>query len=306
MNSRLCEKIIFLIQCKKNSNQICNELNISKKELLKGLKLIRESGTPLQFTNNGNIITYGFPRRVKDSFDISLSKDYLKLLFLGDTHLGSVYDDVVSLMYAYDLAEEKGVDMVFHCGDFVDGIVSTPDYFSELKETTYQGQLEYAIDKYPRYSGKTFVVSGNHDDYWHVLTGREIISDISDKRDDIIYLSSSRRFVNIDTLKLNILHGRFMKNNRINDIYSYVNNMYYEKRPHIIHSGHYHTSEHALYKNVLMLRSGAFMKECPHNIKRGLKSDDGLYYVEVYFDDNGEVGKIYRKREVISKRLVKR
>ena len=37
--------------------------------------------------------------------------------------------------------------------------------FRNLKETTYEGQLHYAIDKYPKYSGKTFAVSGNHDDY---------------------------------------------------------------------------------------------------------------------------------------------
>lgn len=298
---KLCERIIYLIQCKKTTNEICRELRIKKEELFDALMYIRESGTEIK-VSKGEIVTYRFPKRDKTICNMPINKDHVKLGLVGDSHLGSKYDDVDSLKRAYDFFEDEQVDLVFHSGDFTDGMVSTGDYFKELKETTYDGQLYYAIDKYPKYSGKTFAVSGNHDDYWHVLTGKEIIRDISDFRDDIVYLGSSRRFININGLKINVLHGKFSKNNPINNIYEYVSNIPCDRTPHIVHSGHYHTGNYILYSGVKMYRTGAFMKPNPHDAKFGLTNDNTIFFVDVYFDDYGNVAEINHKQKVIKRR----
>lgn len=296
--TKLQERIIYVIQAypKYNIKQVCRELGINMETLLLNLREISDSGIQIDVVD-GEIIRFKWSERNKTVHNMSLGKDHIKLAHLGDTHLASKYDDLDSLNRAYDMIENKGIDVVFHSGDFVDGIVSTPGYFSELKEKTYTGQLEYAIDRYPKYSGKTLVVSGNHDDYWYRLTGKEIIKDIADKREDIEYLGSSRRIIDIDGLRVNVLHGKFKDSNPINNIYSYLDNIPNDRKPHIVHSGHYHTGKHQEYNGIEMIRSGAFMHQTPNDKKKNHSPDGSMYFVDVYYDDDGNVAEITHEKK---------
>lgn len=288
---KLQADILLLIQAKKSMNYICNYLAITKERLLFELRKISDMGTPIT-VEDGEILRFDWPERNKTPYNMDMDKDHVRIAMLGDTHLSNMYEDLSSLNRAYDLIEKKNVDVVFHSGDLVDGLVSVPDYYKELKEDTYQGQLEYAIDRYPKYSGKTLVVSGNHDDYWYRLTGKEIIKDISDKRSDIEYLGSSRRIVNINGLKVNVLHGKFVRENKINNIYSYIDNMPSDRKPDIIHSGHYHTGKYTTHDGVEMFRNGSFMKQTPRDRAKGQRPDNTTYFVDVYYDDDGNVAEI--------------
>ena len=298
--NKLQGDILYLIQCKKSINAICSELAITKDRLLSELRKISDGGTPIDVID-GEILTFKWPERVKTPYVMPLDKSHVKIALLGDTHLASKYDDLYSLNKAYDLADIKQVDAVFHSGDLVDGLVSVPDYQKELKEDTYYGQLEYVIDRYPKYNGKTFAVSGNHDDYWYRLTGKEIIKDVADRRDDIEYLGSSRRIVEINGLRINVLHGKFVRENRIGDIYSYIDNIPDDKKPDIVHSGHYHTGDIIDYNGVKMFRSGSFMKETPRDIRKGHHRDNSTYFVDVYYDDDGNVAEITHEKKSFRK-----
>lgn len=299
--NKLQRDILLEIQAKKTTDQICNSLNITKSVFLNELRKISDAGIPLTIENN-DVVRFKYPERNKAPLNINLDKEHIKIALLGDTHLASKYEDLESLNRAYDYIDDTGVDMVFHSGDLVDGLVSTPNYYRELKEETYTGQLEYAIDKYPKYSGKTMVVSGNHEDYWSILTGKEILSDVANKREDIEYLGSSRRIVNINGLRINVLHGKFIKENRVKNLYDYVNNIPIDKRPDIIHSGHKHYSNYKLYDGVEMFQNGSFMKLRPNLKGRGYKEDNTTYFVDVWFDDNGNVDRIAHQDKQFKKR----
>lgn len=301
--NKLQERIIYVIQAnpRYNIRQVCSEVGIGIDELLVNLRLINEAGIPIT-VEDGEILKFKWPERNKTIRNMSLGKDHIKLGLLGDTHLASKYDDIDSLRRAYDIAEDKGVDVIFHSGDLTDGLVSTPGYFRQLKEATYNGQVEYVLDKYPKYSGKTLVVSGNHDDYWYRLTGKEIIKDIADKRDDIEYLGSSRRIIDIDGLRVNVLHGKFKDSNPINNIYSYLDNIPKNRKPDIVHSGHYHTGKHEEYDGIEMFRSGAFMHQTPNDKRKSHTPEDAMYFVDVYFDDNGNVDKIDSEKKTFKRR----
>lgn len=296
----LCEKVIYLIQCNKTIDEICSELNLSKEEVLSLLRIISDNGTPIDVLD-GEILTFKNPEVIRTPYDINIGKDHIKLGLIGDTHLANKYDDIDTLRRIYDKAEDKNVDAMIHCGDFVDGIVSVPNYSRKLKETSYTGQLHYAIDKYPKYSGKTFAVSGNHDDYFTKLTGREIIKDISDERKDIVYLGPSRRIVYIDGLKINVLHGRFRQDREVHDINTYIDAIPPNKKPNFIHSGHYHTSSHDVYNGVESFRTSSLMRKTPYERARGLNPEKSMYWVDVYFDDNGNVEEITHEKDSFSK-----
>ena len=300
MKNKLCEKVIYLIMCNKSMNEICSELDIKREGLIEILRIISENGTQIDL-KDGEILTFKNPEIIKKPYKITTGKDHIKLVHISDTHLASKIDDIDTIKRIYDKAEDKGVYAIFHAGDFVDGIVSVPNYFRNLKETTYEGQLHYAIDRYPKYSGKTFVVSGNHDDYWTKLTGKEIIKDISEKRDDIVYLGPSRRIVYIDGLKINVLHGRFMPDAVVHDINSYIDGIPEGKKPNYVHSGHYHTSDYSIHNGVKIFRTSSLMRQSPYANKRARIPEESMYFVDVYFDDNGNVAEITHEKQSFRK-----
>lgn len=297
----LQKKIIYLIQCQRSIDDICKELQLSKEELFSLLRKISDSGIPLNVLNGG-ILTFKSAETIKKPYNIKMGKGHIRLGLIGDTHLASKYDDLDLLNRIYDKAEKRKIDAIFHSGDLVDGIVSVPNYFENLKEETYTGQMKYVIDKYPKYSGKTFAISGNHDDYWTHLTGKEIIKDISKERKDIVYLGPSKRIIYIDGLKINVLHGRFKQEGKVKSVKTLIDIIPEEKRPHFIHLGHYHTSLADTYEGVQFFRTSSLVRESPYNMNRMHINEQSIYWIDVYFDDDGKVDKITHEKDTFSKR----
>lgn len=284
LKRELYNKIRCLIQKKYTFSDICKELELSHGELTCILECMNEYGIPTVI-KDGEIVKHDKTKVIETPFNISCDNSHVRLGFLSDTHLASVYDDVVSLEQVYSIAEDKNIDFMFHAGDLTDGVLGIPNFERHLKEDTYYGQVEYVIDKYPKYNGKTYTISGNHDDYWTMLTGREIIEDISKNRSDIVYLGR-RRTVNINGLKIEILHGDFDP----------VTNSWFRAskylrcigdRPHILHAGHKHISNYYVFDSTHIVRSATIMDRTSRLKASGLKGEKSMFWGDVILDNNG-------------------
>ena len=58
----------------------------------------------------------------------------------------------------------------------------------ELKEHSFEGQVEYCVDKYPKFNGTTYAIGGNHDGWHYKRSGSDVVKAIAKDRDDIVYL----------------------------------------------------------------------------------------------------------------------
>jgi len=280
----LYNKIRCLIQRKYTFSDISKELDLSRDELLYILECMNEYGIPTVL-KDGEIVKHDKTKVIDTPFNIECDKSHIKIGFLGDTHLASLYDDVISLTQTYDIAEDKQVDFIFHAGDLTDGVLGIPNFERHLKEDTYYGQVKYVIDRYPRYSGKTYAISGNHDDYWTMLTGREIIEDISDERSDIVYLGR-RRKININGLKIQILHGDFDPiTNSWFKAPIYLKSI--DERPHILHSGHKHISTYSIFDSTHIVRSATIMNRTPRLKANDLKNEKSMFFADITLDNDG-------------------
>jgi len=284
---KVYNKIRYLIQNKKSFRDICLELNLSDLEVMYLIECINEYGIPITISNR-EIVKHSKSKVIDTPFDITSDKSHLKIGFLGDTHLASISDDIDSLNQVYDIAEDKQIDYMFHCGDLTEGVLGIPNFEDDLKEDTYFGQVKYVIDRYPRYSGKTYIVAGNHDDYWTMLSGREIISDISSGRSDIIYLGGDRRLVNINGLKIQIMHGNYdpITNGHYN-ISKYIKQIPILERPHILHFGHKHTSYYDIRGNTHLVRSGSIMNNLAIKDLAKIKNEKAMFFADINLDNNG-------------------
>lgn len=276
-------KLKYLVSKKKTLDEICNILSMNESEVLFLLNSVGIYSYPKYRLNIGN-----------NTYFLSPRKEHLKIILLGDTHMCHINDNIDLINKIYDDAEDNNVDYIFHSGDVCDGIINAKNYNKELKCDRYNTQLEYMIDKYPRYSGKTYMISGNHDDKWYILTGKDILSDLESKRDDIVYLGMNRGFIRLNNINFEIIHGSLNPNTlrqfKIND---YINT----SNANIIHCGHMHTSSYVNEKNKYFFRTASLCGETKLSLNHNLKNENSIYYIDLYQDENG-IKKLNKKLEV--------
>lgn len=206
MEKELKGKLKYLINKKKTLLEICETLELKDYEVIGLVELMKQDGELLDYVN-GEIVKLRKPIKNNDVYELPNNMEHLKLLLISDTHLCSEYDRLDILRYLYDKAEDKGIKHILHSGDFTDGKSHRPEHIYELKEPSYEGQVEYCVEKYPTFSGKTYVIAGNHDGWWYKSAGSEIVKSIAKKREDIIYLGSDIADMKIGKLKIRLFHG---------------------------------------------------------------------------------------------------
>ena len=303
----LCDKIYYMVKKKKSFSIICKELGLKDYEIIGLVILMSQNGYNIDYIN-GEIILRKVPLKNEDVYEIPYNLEHLKLLLISDTHLASKYDRLDILRYLYDKAENQGVQHILHSGDFTDGRSNRPEHVYELKELSYEGQVDYCVDKYPSFSGKTYVIQGNHDDWWYKSAGSEIVKSIADKRDDITYLGPDVADIKIGKLKIRLFHGSgggaYAKSYKLQ---KYLDVIPTEERPDILQTGHIHQSFYMKQDKTHCFQTACLEDQTPYTRSKGLANDKSVWWVDIDFDDNGNIHKIAPELETFkNKKMIKR
>lgn len=303
----LCEKIKILLKKKKSFVDICKELQLKDYEAIGLVNLMKQDGELIDYVN-GELVRLKTPPKTNDIYQVSTNSTHIPLLLISDTHLCSNYDRLDILRYLYDKAEDRGIKYILHSGDFTDGRSNRPEHIYELKETSYEGQVDYCVDKYPTFSGKTYVISGNHDDWWYKSTGSEIVKAIAKRRDDIVYLGSDVADLKIGKLKIRLFHGKggnaYAKSYKVQ---KYLDSIPLEERPHILQTGHVHQSFYMKQDDTHCFQTSCLEDLTPFARSMGLANDKSVWWVDVNIDDRGKIESINQELETFNtKKLVRR
>lgn len=303
----LCEKIKILLKKKKSFVDICKELQLKDYEAIGLVNLMKQDGELIDYVN-GELVRLKTPPKTNDIYQVSTNSTHIPLLLISDTHLCSKYDRLDILRYLYDKAEDRGIKYILHSGDFTDGRSNRPEHIYELKETSYEGQVDYCVDKYPTFSGKTYVISGNHDNWWYKSTGSEIVKAIAKRRDDIVYLGSDVADLKIGKLKIRLFHGKggnaYAKSYKVQ---KYLDSIPLEERPHILQTGHVHQSFYMKQDDTHCFQTSCLEDLTPFARSMGLANDKSVWWVDVNIDDRGKIESINQELETFNtKKLVRR
>lgn len=303
MEKELINKIKHLINKKKNLQEICNELELKDYEIIGIVELMKQQGELVDYIN-GEIIKLKKPPKNEDIYEIKYNLEHLKLLLISDTHLCSKYDRLDILRYLYDKAEDNGVKHILHSGDFTDGKSNRPEHIYELKEHSFQGQVDYCIDKYPKFSGKTYAIQGNHDNWWYKSSGSEILVPISKAREDIIYLGSDVADIKIGKLKIRLFHGQggiaYAKSYKIQ---KYLDTIPIKEKPDILQTGHIHQAFYYKQDNTHCFQTSCLEDQTPYCRGLGLSNDKSCWWVDIEFDDKGNVHSVTPTLETFEKKI---
>ena len=303
----LCNKIKCLIKKQKSFIEICNELQLKDYEVIGLIGLMKQDGELIDYIN-GELVRLKTPPKINDVYQVEASSLHIPLLLISDTHLCSKYDRLDILRYLYAKADERGVKHILHSGDFTDGRSNRPEHIYELREPSYEGQVDYCVDKYPTFDGKTYVISGNHDDWWYKSTGSEIVKAIANRRDDIVYLGSDVADMKIGKLKVRLFHGKggnaYAKSYKVQ---KYLDSIPLEERPHILQTGHIHQSFYMKQDDTHCFQTSCLEDLTPFARSMGFANDKSVWWVDVEMNDRGQIQNITQELETFNtKKLVRR
>lgn len=285
--------------------QLCEALTLQRHEVY-GLVYELISRGYLYDIVNGDIIKLRSPKRAEDVYQIQSNLTHLKLLLISDTHLASKYDRLDILRYLYEKAEASGVQHVLHSGDFTDGRSNRPEQVYELREPSYEGQIDYCVSNYPTFSGKTYFISGNHDDWWYKSAGSDICKSIARQRDDLVYLGPDVADLKIGQLKIRLFHGKggqaYAKSYKVQ---KYLDGIPQAEKPHILQTGHTHNAFYLKEDGTHCFQTGCLEDQTPFARSLGLGNDKSVWWVDVTMDNKGNPVEITPKLEVFGKKRMR-
>lgn len=268
-------------------------------------ELINE-GQPYAIVD-GLIVKLKNPLVSDDTYIIPMEKDTIKILHISDTHLCSKYDRIDILKYLADKARRLEIDCVLHSGDFTDGRSKRPEHIYELREVSYEGQVQYCVEKYPDFGVPTYAISGNHDDWWYQSTGSDIVKSIAQRRDDIVYLGPDAANMKLGKLRIRLFHGiggsAYAKSYKLQ---KYVDAIPKKERPHILQTGHVHQAFYYLQDGTHCFQTGCLQDPSRFINSMGLIGERSCWWSTIHMDDKGNPIQIDQSIEMFGPRLVKR
>lgn len=283
-------KVKVLINKKRDLPYICDFLKISEIEAIGVVELLKRDGELVDYLD-GQIIKLDKPIQNKDTYKIPNKLSHIKLLLLSDTHLASKYDRVDILNYIYDKAKKQGITIALHCGDLTDGRSNRAEQVYELKEPSYEGQIKYVVDNYPRIDGiTTYFIDGNHDGWWYKSCGSDIGKAISNERKDLVYLGPDVGDLDIGKLKIRMFHGKggiaYAKSYKVQ---KYLDSIPIDEKPDILQMGHIHQAFYFKQDFTHVFQTGCLEDQTPFTRSLGLNNEKSCWWVDIDFDKEGNV-----------------
>lgn len=307
MEKEVINKLKYLIKKKKSLSQICEELELKDYEVIGLVKLLKEDGFLADYID-GEIVRLKTPPKINDVYEVPAYSENLKLCLISDTHLCSKYDRLDILNYIYEKAYKNNVKHILHSGDFTDGRSNRPEHVYELKELSYDGQVDYCVEKYPKeYGIYTYAIGGNHDAWWYKSTGSEIVKSIAKQRDDIIYLGPDCADLKLGKIKVRLYHGKggnaYAKSYKLQ---KYLDAIPQDEMPQILQTGHIHQSFYMKQDNTHCFQTSCLEDLTPYARSQGFSGDRSCWWLDIESDNKGRIFNIDMELESFGNKRVRR
>lgn len=206
-------KILDLIDKKYTINEIIDELNISRDQLYKMFRKLRQLGMFFnkKYYSSGDII-YSSCRDVyipsKNNHVTIITEpnsDTFRALFVSDLHIGSELENQDAWFKMYEYCVLNNIHIIINVGDFLDGIkVGRPN--SKMHNHPLD-QMEYAVRNYPFDKNiLNFIMLGNHDLDSLTSFGIDFAEYLRNFRHDIVPIGYGHGHVNIKNDKILLAH----------------------------------------------------------------------------------------------------
>ena len=199
-------KLLNLIEKNLSIDEICNELNISVKELKRRIESIKYEGYNLdkRYSYKGDY-RYCLNKTPeldnKKVFNIDDVENIFRMIAISDTHLCHTKSDIEYIYQIFEYAIKNDINIIVHCGDLLEGVFQS--------EYDHQGQIKYFLENYPCTSNiLNFIAFGNHEEEFTTDCGYNLKKIFDKERDDIISLGFGQSKLNVKNNNIFVSHKK--------------------------------------------------------------------------------------------------
>lgn len=232
----------------------------------------------------------GIPMEYKHTPVHNFDGEVVKVGYLTDTHIGSVYTDTSYIDDAREVFAQSGVDFVVHAGDVTEGMSNRPGHMYECTELGYDRQREKAIEIFSAFDFcPLYMIDGNHDRWYMKSNGAKIVKDICDAVDSAQFLGHDEGDIVLNSAaSIKLWHGE--------DGSSYAHSYRLQKlieswqggnKPSLLFAGHVHKYGHFFERNIHCISAGCIQKQSKWMRGKRLPAHTGFGMVEMTVNDTG-------------------
>lgn len=278
---------------------LADKFNVAPKEIRSVVAQLSEDGYRVEVDDNTSVSLHKVPPSRTNLHKSLLEGREHVIGIVSDTHLSSNEEALDELHLAYDIFAERGITEVLHAGDWTCGAGIFRGQVSEIKNHTFEQQVQYLVDNYPKRNGiVTRGISGNHDiegDFGRV--GANPVVAMANQRDDVEFLGDYSAWVNYATddnpCWLHLLHGK----GGMSYSYSYkaqklADGYRSERKPAILAVGHWHVRGAFEARGVQVLFPACFEWQSPFLTRLGLSPAVGFHILTITVGEDGTLVKM--------------
>lgn len=219
--------------------------------------------------------------------------------FISDTHFGSLDQLFSCTKTLYEVFDEEGVEVIFHCGDWTAGEFDHPANRHKVFIPSTEGQLRFLKDWHPK-SSKGIVtegVGGDHDAQHGSRRGLDVLRSLfAPHRSDIKYLGSLVGQTKLGKLNIELLHpdggagyGLSYKSQGISESENRLSITRGEIL-HILALGHWHIFNTHVHNDMIVISVPCLQAQTSDYMRRkGLDPWLGGLVCEFVSDDDGYI-----------------
>lgn len=244
--------------------------------------------------DDSRIVLHRVPPPSENIHPILFDGDTYRFAVISDTHLGSKHQKLAELRTAYEVIAAEGIDTVYHPGDLVCGSGIYRGQINDIFLHTYEDQVEYAVENYPRVDGiTTHIICGNHDaegEFGRV--GANPVVAVCNQRPDMIYGGDFRASYEFaQGTRLYMVHPKGGKGYALSyKMQKFAESFEGGSKPNVCLVGHYHSAGWFMSRSIQILYAGCFEGGGGLGYRVPLGEPAvGFYIVELTVADDGSV-----------------
>jgi predicted phosphodiesterase/DNA-binding HxlR family transcriptional regulator len=272
--------------------ELADKVDVSPKKIREALVELRIQGyrVPDEKEQDRVILEKLAPEKL-NLHESLLDGDKIRVGVVSDTHLSSKEEALEELELAYDTFAQEGITEVWHAGDWTCGMGVYRGQVSEVKEHTYEAQVDHLEAYYPRRKGIiTRGISGNHDiegEFGKV--GANPVVALANRREDIEFLGDYTAWVELPNGSwVHLLHGK----GGGAYAFSYQAQRYVEsypagRKPAVLIVGHFHRKGNIEARGVEVVWPGCFEWKTPYMSRLGLTPAVGFHIFTMTLGPDG-------------------
>lgn len=220
--------------------------------------------------------------------------DHVRFAAIGDTHLASKHCLLDALHTAYERCKMEGITTVYHPGDIVAGIGVYRTQVNDIEIHTYRGQVEFAVENYPRVDGiHTMLIGGNHDQEGSFARiGANAAIGVANEREDITYCGDYHAWFEMPNgAKLYMVHPMGGSSYaRSYKMQKFAESFDLGRKPNVLLAGHYHDMIYIQERGIQMLKTGCFEANGSLGLRAPLTAPQiGWWMIDMWLGDDGSV-----------------